>query len=284
MALSAVALPFFHLPQELVDAVVQEIPTEDRDTLQKCTLVSYSFYSCAHRRLFSSITLQSSSYSHQRQQFDPYSRFLRYILRTSRDALLVKHLRLHDHRLTGQDSWLTSDEIMVPSILSLLPNLSSLAFHGLGLDTCPSPRTLCTVKRLLSSATLSSIAFHRVTFQHYTHSLLGLFSASNGPKDITISGGLTYFCPADALTGTPANTRPVSALALNMVPEAAQDLVACLRGPRSPLNLSTLQSLSLWMTWKPHIGIYNALLRDVADTLQELEIHASNTGVHFREH
>ncbi|KAF9045728.1 hypothetical protein BDZ89DRAFT_1155421 [Hymenopellis radicata] len=262
------------LPQELVDAIIDEIPVEETLTLQACTLVAQSFYSRAHKRLFSTAVLRSSRYTHHRAKFDPYARFFHYMARTPNDASQVTDLRLHDFYLPISGSWLTEDEVLVPAILNLLPNLESLAINCL--DTSLSRAIMASLRKLIATPKLLNISFSKVLFRRDSLSFLSLFKDSVAPKNIQVHGGLKYYEGIDDLPSTGVN--PINSLAINMYPSAATDFVDCLLGSRCPLDLLTLKRLEIFSMWMKNAGIFNRLLRHLKDSLEELVVHTTNTS------
>ncbi|KIY60950.1 hypothetical protein CYLTODRAFT_495458 [Cylindrobasidium torrendii FP15055 ss-10] len=258
------------LPQELIDSIVDQIPVDEQHTLRECTLVANSFYTRAHRRLFSTVILKSSRYTHHRQAFDPYGRFFQLVSRYPHDAALVTDLRLYDHSIPNSESWLASDEIIVPSILRLLPRLSSLSIHAF--DTSLSRATLAAIRRIISTTALSSIHFHRVIFRHEPLSFGSLFASSTSLKNVSIHDGQI------ALGSTFGGAVTPNSLDIKMMPEAASGFVDCLLSSQCPFDLKALNSLTLSTTWMKNATIFNPLLGLVRDTLSELIIHTSNTS------
>ncbi|KAF8920687.1 hypothetical protein CPB85DRAFT_1272488 [Mucidula mucida] len=241
------------LPQELVDAIIDEIPLEETLTLQVCTF---------------------SRYTHHRAKFDPYARFLQYMARTPNDASLVTELRLHDFYLPISGSWLTQDEVLVPDILNVLPNLESLVINCL--DTSLSRAIMTSLRKLIATPHLLNISFSKVLFRQDSPSFLSLFKDSVAPKNIQVHGGLAYYRDIDDMPSTGVN--PINSLAIKMYPSAAADFVDCLLSSRCPFDLLTLKRLEIYSMWMKHAGIFNRLLCHLKNSLEELVVHTSSTS------
>ncbi len=217
--------------------------------------------------------LRSSRYTHHRAKFDPYARFLQYMARTPNDASLVTELRLHDFYLPISGSWLTQDEVLVPAILNVLPNLESLVINCL--DTSLSRAIMTSLRKLIATPHLLNISFSKVLFRQDSPSFLSLFKDSVAPKNIQVHGGLAYYRDIDDMPSTGVN--PINSLAIKMYPSAAADFVDCLLSSRCPFDLLTLKRLEIYSMWMKHAGIFNRLLCHLKNSLEELVVHTSST-------
>ncbi|KAK0221041.1 hypothetical protein EDD85DRAFT_960568 [Armillaria nabsnona] len=109
------------LPQELIDAIVDELEGQDT-VLKNASLVNRSFHSSCQKLIFSRIELKF-----RLPRLNPYIQFHRLILDSPRIAAFVKRLEIHDFYGDGLEStWFLQDDILIPRIIELLVNLTSI--------------------------------------------------------------------------------------------------------------------------------------------------------------
>lgn len=105
----------------MIDAIVDELEGQDT-VLKNASLVNRSFHSSCHKLIFSRIELKS-----RLPRLNPYIQFHRLILDSPHIAALVKRLEIHDFYGDGLEStWFLQDDILIPRIIELLSNLTSV--------------------------------------------------------------------------------------------------------------------------------------------------------------
>ncbi|PBK66334.1 hypothetical protein ARMSODRAFT_1086818 [Armillaria solidipes] len=118
---SKIAISAEGLPQELIDAIVDELEGQDT-VLKNASLVNRSFHSSCQKLIFSHIELKFRP-----PRLNPYIQFHRLILDSPRIAAFVKMLQIHDFYGQGLEStWFIQDDILIPRIIELLVNLTSI--------------------------------------------------------------------------------------------------------------------------------------------------------------
>lgn len=160
-----------NIPQELLDAILSNLPPDDRSffpTLRSCSLVSKSWLEPSRRLLFANVTITPSN----------YPRWLESISPTNTEIL--RHVRWLVFSAPWFDPISPDNNIDVPrEYLPSLPQLRALSFYGVDIEHIIPEHldSFSPFQHTLSSLSLSSLSFTWnafVTFIGYFPNLVGL--------------------------------------------------------------------------------------------------------------
>ncbi|KAK0469192.1 uncharacterized protein EV420DRAFT_13603 [Desarmillaria tabescens] len=266
------------LPQELIDAIVGELEGDDV-VLRNASLVNHSFHSSCQKLLFSRIELKFRPTRH-----NPYIQFHRLILDSPRIPALVKTLLIHDFYGGGLEStWFLQDDILIPRIIELLVNLTSITVHG--------ARFITRRCQNLSSATraslfytplprLTRISLVNVIFPDFQE-LVDLLVDRPTLQEVklldvlihaqTIAGSSPYHGVIDR-----SRLPQLSSLAVRMSQLEGSPFEMLMNSSFSTHVFGQLEKLQFYLTCTPrsvHSGSLQKLLDMTQDTLEELVLY-----------
>ncbi|KAG7451681.1 uncharacterized protein BT62DRAFT_991169 [Guyanagaster necrorhizus] len=266
------------LPQELVDAIADELEGQD-DALRNASLVNQSFHSSCQKLLFSRIELKF-----RRPRPNPYIQFHRLILDSPRIAALVKTLRIHDFYGGGLEStWFLQDDILIPRIIELLVNLTSITVVAARFITRRSQNLSSAIRASLFYTPLprlTSISLVNVILPHFQE-LVDLLVDRPALKEVklldvlvhaqTIAHSLPYHAVIDS-----SRLPQLSSLAVRMSQLNGTPFEMLMNSSFSTHVFGHLERLQFYLTCTPrsvHSGSLQKLLDMSRNTLKELVLY-----------
>ncbi|KAK0205311.1 hypothetical protein DFS33DRAFT_1327386 [Desarmillaria ectypa] len=266
------------LPQELIDAIVDEVEGEDV-VLRTASLVNHSFHSSCQKPLFSRIELKFRPGRH-----NPYIQFHRLILDSPRIAALVKALMIHDYYEGGLEStWFLQDDILIPRIIELLVNLTSITIVAARFIARRSQNLSSAIRASLlytSLPRLTRISLVNVIFPDFQE-LVDLLVDRPTLKEVklldvlihaqTITGSLPYHGVINT-----SRLPQLSSLAVRMSQLEESPFEILMNSSFSTHVFGHLEKLQFYLTCTPrsvHSGSLQKLLDMTQGTLEELVLY-----------
>ncbi|KAJ6465009.1 hypothetical protein C8R45DRAFT_1079999 [Mycena sanguinolenta] len=146
-------------PQELIDLILGEADSADKETLKSCALVARSFRPTSQKLIFSTLTIIPP----RRDRIPTLQRLSDVLSASPHLALHVRTLYLGQYNSYTPCVWMQSD--ILPAILSMLTNLKGLSIRIYDWKYLHS-NCERAIYALITRSSLSSIEFKEVRLQN----------------------------------------------------------------------------------------------------------------------
>ncbi|KAJ7766174.1 hypothetical protein B0H16DRAFT_387554 [Mycena metata] len=144
-------------PQELIDLILENTDSADKDTLKSCALVASLLRPASQKLIFSAVTMLPPG----RDSVLALQRLTDVLLTSPHLALHVRTLHLIQPSLNQTCAWMDSD--ILPALLSAFTNLESLHIQIHNLEYW-HPKCEQAIHALMARSSLSSIELQNVRF------------------------------------------------------------------------------------------------------------------------
>ncbi|KAF9012699.1 hypothetical protein BDQ17DRAFT_1420049 [Cyathus striatus] len=228
-------MPFPSLPQEIFEEIISHL-SDDRSSLQRCSLTSQFFYSFTFRQLFHTIDIHENS-------SNPYApplrlhRLCNVIRESPRSQTLlsaVKSLKISivkppplgfdESYFIKYFDWVSSEQAQLALLLSRLVNLQFLSIYHYGLlvksnPNYPADKLLEQIEQTVIYGKLVSLELHGIAIgtnaiKYCSETLQHLYMGSSTPVEPPRSSSTTI--PLACSNGKAAKLKRLSFLMLEV--------------------------------------------------------------------
>ncbi|KAK0448481.1 uncharacterized protein EV420DRAFT_1767296 [Desarmillaria tabescens] len=274
-----------YVPPELTDLIIDHLAHDPR-TLASCTLVCKTFFPRSHTHLFSRITIGHPSRANSARQFLPLLPYVGDLVKSLRieaecgfrdkdntegDFMMMNDLIDELLWKTAHDKQWVSHDPALPTILTSLPNLTSLEIRALRWRN-PWRVHQCTPSFEHTLAAIApQVASLRLDYVHFDSlpGLLGILSTFRGMKKLALGVIMAPPYPV-VLTGKTTEPLEIEELEANM--EGSARVVEVLMASPWAMSFGRLKKLRVKRCYRAQMELVRVLVDLSRGSLEELAV------------